>query len=50
MTRPQILPKQNLSPSGEKTAYFPSEKPKNGVFGGRVMTLPYRLIQPIRIF
>ena len=30
-TRPQILPKQNLSPQGEKSDYFPSENPKNFV-------------------
>ena len=41
--RPQILPKQNLSPQGEKTVIVLSNNPKNYVFRRTSDARPYNL-------
>jgi hypothetical protein len=38
--RPQILPKQNLSPQGENTLIFLRKIRKTAFFGGRSMIAP----------
>ena len=38
--RPQILPKQNLSPQGENVVIFLGEIRKSPIFGGRAMRAP----------
>ena len=38
--RPQILPKQNLSPQGENAVIFLGEIRKSPIFGGRAMRTP----------
>ena len=38
--RPQILPKQNLSPQGENAIIFLGEIRKSPIFGGRAMLAP----------
>ena len=40
MGRPQILPKQNLSPQGENAGIFLGEIRKSPIFGGRAMLAP----------
>ena len=44
IARPQILPKQNLSPQVEKDGYFPSENPKIKDFRRTSNARPYILI------
>jgi hypothetical protein len=39
--RPQILPKQNPSPQGEKYGYVHSENPKNNLFRRAISDRPY---------
>jgi hypothetical protein len=41
--RPQILPKQNLSPQGEKSNYASSGNPKNFLFRRTSNARPYIL-------
>ena len=43
MDRPQILPKQNLSPQGENMVISVVEILKTPFFGGRSMIAPTRL-------
>ena len=38
--RPQILPKQNLSPQGENAIIFLGEIRESPIFGGRAMLAP----------
>ena len=50
MDRPQILPKQNLSPQGEKFGYFPSGNPKNYVFRRAINDRPYTRVEQNLVF
>ena len=50
MDRPQILPKQNLSPQGEKLIISLREIRKTAFFGGRFVNRPYRLECKLKFF